>query len=189
MHGSVCCRCENKQRTVDKQCPFSAKHRANLGYFCPHSLKCFICDEWSCAQCRLVRADGEEVSCLTSQLEPHALFFDFDRTFATTRSGGNPMDGNHSIDADLHRLAASHPNVHIVTRNRHEQEIVRFCQSKGLDMTVHSVTTQRTTKADVIQQLLSPEQTAIFVDDDMSEHAQPGIVAMTNVYRVLFVRD
>lgn len=74
---------------------------------------------------------------LVSELSPDVLFLDFDRTVASTRNGNNPLNGVHSVDVDLLGLIAEHGTAHIVTRNRHTEEICEFLARAGVpDATV-----------------------------------------------------
>jgi len=82
------------------------------------------------------------------------VFVDFDRTFASTKNGANPLvgggGGGHRIDEDLLALAAGHANFHVVTRNSHRTEIETFLRRHGLrQFTVHCVP-KGTSKAAVV---------------------------------------
>ena len=48
--------------------------------------------------------------------------------------GADPMSGagGHRIDEDLLTVLCSHPNCHIVTRNRHKESIEAFLAGKGV---------------------------------------------------------
>ena len=63
--------------------------------FCPHHRRCFVCDGadgWAgCAECRLLRGDGEDVVALVQSVDADAVFLDFDRTLATTKRGASPL--------------------------------------------------------------------------------------------------
>ena len=63
------------------------------GSFCPHSLRCFVCDAFSCRRCALTRGDGEDVAALAEEFGAslRVLFLDFDRTLCSTRGGANPL--------------------------------------------------------------------------------------------------
>ena len=71
--------------------------------------QCLLCDNVSCIECMLWRADGEETVRLVDQLEPHRIFLDWDRTLCSTKSGRSPLNGSHSLDPDLFTLMADHP--------------------------------------------------------------------------------
>ena len=127
-----------------------------------------------------------------------SIFVDFDRTLASTKSGGSPLQGNHTVDPDLLTLAASHPNFHIVTRNSHSDDIFVFLKSVGLkNMNVHCVGKGKS-KTDVILNpkfLKQPEvesdegsPSILFVDDQLRELSDPLLRTDSRVLRVLFVR-
>ena len=59
------------------------------------------------------------------------LFFDFDQTWCSTKAGGSPLQGKHSLDDDLTDLATQH-TMYVVTRNSHKAEIEQFLQAKGV---------------------------------------------------------
>mmetsp|Transcript_29998 Transcript_29998/g.47659 ORF Transcript_29998/g.47659 Transcript_29998/m.47659 type:complete len:497 (+) Transcript_29998:165-1655(+) len=42
---------------------------------CPHSLRCFVCDNWTCEQCQVEKCDGEAALELINDLQPNMLFF------------------------------------------------------------------------------------------------------------------
>jgi hypothetical protein len=187
LFNGVCSRCEATLRDQGA-CPFNRTHRATEGLFCPHRSKCFACDHVSCSACRLTRGEGEDARLLVEVLAPHALFVDFDRTLASTRSGANPLVGTHSVDADLAHACASHSNVHVVTRNSHCDEIGQFCERYGVHATVHCVSRMGVSKAALIRQLLAPEHVGVFIDDDIREHVTDGMHDMPNLHRFLLVR-
>jgi hypothetical protein len=57
--------CELDERVTRGRCPY----RAACGSpFCPHAARCFVCDAWSCGECRLTRGDGEDVAELAHDL-------------------------------------------------------------------------------------------------------------------------
>jgi len=152
---------------------------------CPHSLRCFICDFWSCDDCNVIRGDGESVLSFVEELGPNKLLFDFDRTLASTKSGANPLQSNkHKIPPHLHDalglLAKTHNDVHVVTRNSHKYEIEVFLESKGLGhVQVHccraSKLEKRLTKAEIIGHLVGKSDVAIFVDDSPAEILHPKL--------------
>ena len=92
------------------------------------------------------QGDGDAVAALCMQLEPEVLFLDFDRTLATTRSGGSPLDGVHALDVELADLMAAGVPTWVVTRNRHVVEIGAFLKSKG----VHAAGVSRATACAVV---------------------------------------
>eukprot|EP00656_Telonema_subtile_P050178 TRINITY_DN6430_c0_g1_i1.p1 TRINITY_DN6430_c0_g1~~TRINITY_DN6430_c0_g1_i1.p1 ORF type:complete len:130 (-),score=13.59 TRINITY_DN6430_c0_g1_i1:71-460(-) len=125
-----------------------------------------------------------------AQLEPSVVFLDFDRTVCTTKKGADPLQGTHRIDSDLLTLMCLHPNVHIVTRNRHQQSIESFLKLKGVPqrVQVHSTKLLDTDKVDIIRPRLSQDQIGLFIDDDVHELVKPSIVELPGLHRVLFVR-
>jgi hypothetical protein len=63
--------------------------------------------------------------------QPHAVFLDWDRTLCTTRTGGSPLVGKHSLDPDLHGLLVQFARrAHIVTRNSMRDDIAAFLVSQ-----------------------------------------------------------
>ena len=94
VNRGICAECEVKKR-AEGTCPWNSRCRPES--FCPHAARCFVCDAWSCAACGLHRGDGEDVAMLIDSLKPHAIFFDFDRTVATTKGGANPLLGAHTV--------------------------------------------------------------------------------------------
>eukprot|EP00668_Euglena_longa_P032816 GGOE01042270.1.p1 GENE.GGOE01042270.1~~GGOE01042270.1.p1 ORF type:complete len:634 (+),score=101.69 GGOE01042270.1:23-1903(+) len=191
IHRGVCFRCEMTARS-EGRCPFN-KSCHHL-WFCPHASRCFVCDQWSCEACGMWRGDGELVTDLVEQLQPAAVFLDFDRTVASTRSGGDPLVGQHAVDPLLLALCCSHPNVHIVTRNPHLDSIQTFLTGHGAPATlpVHVVgRRQGREKSDVVG-AHSPSPGAgclLFVDDDIREHCRPAMLALRpSLHRVLFAR-
>eukprot|EP00854_Cymbomonas_tetramitiformis_P012148 gene12148-14354_t len=188
----VCHRCEELRRG-EGRCPYS--DRCSPQTFCPHGHKCFVCDAWSCDECHLTHGDGEAVAQLVSRLNPAVIFLDFDRTLASTKNGGSPLQGRHSLDPELETLLRSHPNVHIVTRNPHEQDIREFlARHRVVKVPIHSVGKRSASeKADVLcrPDLLPQDGSAVglFVDDNIQEHCVPRVRALgAALHRVLFVR-
>mmetsp|Transcript_43213 Transcript_43213/g.106716 ORF Transcript_43213/g.106716 Transcript_43213/m.106716 type:complete len:224 (+) Transcript_43213:531-1202(+) len=212
--------------------------------WCPHDLRCFGCDEHSCDRCRLVRGDGEAVESLVLRAlaerpiprpspeatDPNpasqggdpvgssglrALCVDFDRTLASTRSGGSPLVGAHTADAELLSAvcaaASEGAAVAVVTRNSHVQDIESFLAqlgvppsvrvlhvskgvSKGAVMAAHGLIAPRGAGP---PQLGGGEGSAagggggltIFVDDSVDEHvSDPLLASDERVLRVLFTR-
>ncbi len=102
----VCRACENVLRRPRKTaemgetplaCPFATLSCRLPSAFCPHFERCFCCDGWSCAQCRMIRGDGDDVVSVVEGIVANdrahlgGIFLDFDRTFASTKCGGSPM--------------------------------------------------------------------------------------------------
>ena len=75
---------------------------------------------------------AHQVLSAVERLEPSVIFLDFDRTLASTKSGGEPVVGKHTVDTQLLSLCLQHPNVHVVTRNSHQEAIVTFLEAAGL---------------------------------------------------------
>ena len=128
---------------------------------------------------------------MVEQSKPDIIFLDFDRTLATTRGGGSPLQGTHSVDTDLAGMIATHPNVHIVTRNSNKADIAAFLKQEQVAVKhIHSVKKEGKSKSDVIcdESLLPIGKHGIFVDDDITEHADHRLMAHANLTRVLFVR-
>jgi hypothetical protein len=193
INRGVCMRCEEEIRQ-DGVCPGGSKKTGPCPLVCPHSGRCFVCDEWSCEECRLHRGDGDEVANLVERLQPEFLFLDFDRTLASTKGGASPLQGNHSADPDLIALALSTVcQVHVVTRNSHTEAIREFLGRYQVDVPIHSVGKQgKGAKAGVIIGLMQGESQrgggALFVDDDVREHASPALQGCPGLHRVLFAR-
>lgn len=127
---------------------------------------------------------------LANRLRPARIAIDFDRTLATTRSGGLPIVGQHSADSDLMSLLWLHRAAcMIVTRNSHTEAIRAFLSANGApaDVPVHSIR-RPTSKAEVLVPSLGPEEQAILVDDSIAELTDPMVAGQERVHRVLFVR-
>jgi hypothetical protein len=128
VHRSVCCECEDRIRQIEKRCPFRAVCKP--AWFCPHSLRCLICDAHSCDECRLVRGDASTVTAVAGRMAPRRIAFDFDRTLASTKSGAAPVIGKHVADVDLISLMWKYPCI-IVTRNQNKEAIRLFLEEQG----------------------------------------------------------
>eukprot|EP01065_Artemidia_motanka_P007130 TRINITY_DN13520_c0_g1_i1.p1 TRINITY_DN13520_c0_g1~~TRINITY_DN13520_c0_g1_i1.p1 ORF type:complete len:846 (+),score=173.85 TRINITY_DN13520_c0_g1_i1:316-2853(+) len=188
VHRGVCWVCEVRSREAGR-CPFSAKCTDRT--WCPHSSRCFMCDHWSCDQCRFHRGDGDYVSSLVEGTGAKLVCLDFDRTLSTTKAGGSPLQGSHDADQALCGILATHPNVHIVTKNSHASEIAQFLSDRASvpqeSVRVHSVPGRK--KSEVVLRLLEESGgCAVFADDDVKEHLDPALVSAEAVHRVLFVR-
>eukprot|EP00929_Paragymnodinium_shiwhaense_P062013 TRINITY_DN30961_c0_g1_i2.p1 TRINITY_DN30961_c0_g1~~TRINITY_DN30961_c0_g1_i2.p1 ORF type:complete len:676 (+),score=90.79 TRINITY_DN30961_c0_g1_i2:102-2030(+) len=187
VHRGICCECEEVART-NGRCPFNNNCEAR--WFCPHERRCFVCDCHSCPVCRIWRGDSDAVLDLVMRQRPARVFLDFDRTLATTRSGGQPFVGKHNVDQELLSLFWKCPGAcAIVTRNPHVAEIRAFLASHGgpEDAVVHSLKRPRS-KAEFILPDLASGDTAVFVDDSIAELVDPLIARDPRVFRVLFVR-
>jgi hypothetical protein len=153
-----------------------------------------------------VHGDGDDVQELIHRLSPDVLFLDFDRTICSTKTGGSPLQGKHSVDEGLLSciLNAAPGSCHIVTRNQHTEDIRKFLASKGIPagtVGIHSVKAVKSKGPDgkmvttggkvaVIchTDLLPPGKVGLFVDDDIAELVQPEIGDKEGLYRVLFAR-
>jgi len=212
LHRQLCFSCEGELRS-EGCCPYS--ERCGKRSFCPHARRCIVCEAWSCDECRLLRGDGEDVWQLVGQLTPAIVFLDFDRTLATTKAGGSPLEGNHSVDSDLAAVCSGHSRVQVITRNSRKEDIEKFLAMKGCPVSkVRSVKREGLrTKAEAIleeMKCLAPPLTcsvvdvpapaqaqeiptplAIFVDDDIRELTDPGLQPLVDegrLLRFLFVR-
>ena len=172
---------------------------------CEHQGQCLVCDAGfsPCSTCRLARGDGETVAALChsivsttpAPLDPClVLFYDFDRSLATTKSGASPLQGGeHAVDTELAALAAQHA-MHVVTRNSHSSDIAAFLQAKGVRCAGVHVVRKGRSKAEAMLDALPCLATAsgpraIFVDDTVRECCDERIAALPGVlYRVLFRR-
>lgn len=109
----------------------------------------------------------------------------------TTRTGGSPLQGNHSVDPDLFSILCRYADrAHIVTRNSYRDDIKQYLHSKGLhDVPVHSVK-KHESKASVVcdPKLLPVGCVGLFVDDSIQEHADAQLSECKQVFRVLFSR-
>ena len=196
VHRSVCIVCELDERQERGRCPY----RTNCASpFCPHSARCFVCDAWSCGECQLIRGDGEDVAAMALDLQPDVVFLDFDRTLCTTRGGGSPLVGSHTVDPDLMSLVCNRPvgSVHIVTRNSYREDIKEFLRRSALPdcIPIHTVKKHQS-KAEVVCDPIHTAGSAaegkrppvvLFVDDSVAEHLDARLEEY-GVHRVLFGR-
>jgi len=183
----VCCECEELARSKGC-CPFGT--RCKPAWFCKHARRCFICDAHSCEDCRLTRGDGEAVVELASHLRPHRIALDFDRTLASTRTGGMPIFGKHAVDTELLSLLSLNAKTcSIITRNSHVAEIKSFLHAHGAPdvLAVHSLR-RPASKAERLVPDLGADERAVLVDDSIEELVDPLVASDERVHRVLFVR-
>ena len=188
-----CAKCENDARTgrggvscEQGTCPFKKTCKLQ-GAFCDHGNRCFSCDRWSCEECNLVRGGGETVTSLVENFLSEekcgegglilgGIFLDFDRTFASTKSGGSPFpqgldagtavetalqSTDHTLDENLLNLALAYPDlVHVVTRNSNLEHLQIFLAAHGIQpsVSVRSVKLERTSKGVVMKDLLVEAQ-------------------------------
>ena len=99
------------------------------------------------------------------------VFLDFDRTLCSTKSGGSPLIGKHSVDPELLSVAALYP-THLVTRNSHAEQIGVFLEARGVLLAGLHVARKGKSKAEVLERVLSeasPGATAVFADDSIAE--------------------
>jgi hypothetical protein len=185
--GVICCECEADERSAGR-CP--SNHRCKKAWFCGHDLRCFVCDEHSCDECRLQRGDASVVAELAARIVPGHIALDFDRTVASTKAGGAPEVGKHTIDEELCALMWEHKGkVSIVTRNSHREDINAFLAAHGAPpgVPVH-VVNKKMSKADFVCPNGSDAEAILFVDDSIAELVDPQIMCRPNIHRVLFVR-
>ncbi|CAL1142046.1 unnamed protein product [Cladocopium goreaui] len=210
LHRSLCLLCEANVRS-EGRCPYGGD-RCGSRSFCPHEKRCIVCEQWSCEQCQLLRGDGEDVWQLVVQRQPSLVFLDFDRTLCTTKAGASPLQGMHSLDADLVTVCRTHSSVLIVTRSSRSEDIVVFLKrhgihagtgpdgpdkssAKGLQGNVWVRSVKREgldSKAAVILEAMDKEKTGLFVDDDIKELTDAALrelVAQRQLLRLLFVRS
>eukprot|EP00928_Gymnodinium_smaydae_P056136 TRINITY_DN39563_c0_g1_i1.p1 TRINITY_DN39563_c0_g1~~TRINITY_DN39563_c0_g1_i1.p1 ORF type:complete len:656 (+),score=61.41 TRINITY_DN39563_c0_g1_i1:87-2054(+) len=184
---SVCYECEGTAK-ADGRCPFNRSCKTE--WFCTHEKACLKCDEHSCDECRFSRGDGEHVRQVAAEVKPSRICLDFDRTLATTRSGGMPIVGKDSIDMELHNLLWEWRDACcIVTRNSHVKEIETFLAAQGAPggIPIHSLKRPRS-KAEFVLPGLGDSDRILFVDDTLAELMDTSISDDKRVYRVLFVR-
>ena len=121
--------------------------------FAAHHRRCCACEQWSCDECGLHRADGEGVVALVQRLGARcfAIVFDFDQTLCSTKSGAAPVVGRHVLQPELQSLlpqqqagsnstdaghevagGATRPKCCVATRNSHGREIEDFLIASGV---------------------------------------------------------
>ena len=201
IHRGVCLECERCAREAGR-CPFATLNsRCDPRLFCRHTSstgQCLLCDECQgCQTCRLCRGDGADVARLVEQLDPLLVFLDWDRTFCTTRGGGSPLRGSHTLDPELLAVVHDRPDrVHIVTRNSYRDDLREFLgRYVSDDIPIHTCK-KGVAKAEVVFAQAPPHACVLFVDDSIEEHLgfdEPAWEAKAkttgaNVHRVLFVR-
>lgn len=183
----ICCECEDSFRSQGR-CPFGKKCESS--WFCLHAQRCFICDSHSCDACRFSRGGSEEVLSVAAQLRPALIVLDFDRTLATTKSGGMPVVGKHTADEELISLFWRYKeSCMVVTRNSHVAEIKDFLVAHGApeNVAVHSIRRPRS-KAQEFLPLLGERDIAMIVDDGIAELVDPLVSGDDRVHRMLFLR-
>jgi hypothetical protein len=131
---------------------------------------------------------------ISKEVKPLALIaLDFDRTLATTRSGAQPLVGTHTLDPDLLNILWDFQGrCCIVTRNRHNQEIINFLKDSGAptNIPVFSLPKKfsKTTARDFRACLDGNRGHIIVVDDTIAELVDKEMMSSELIHRVLFVR-
>ena len=118
-----------------------------------HHRRCCACEQWSCDECGLHRADGDGVVALVQRLGAScfAIVFDWDQTLCSTKSGAAPVVGRHTLQPELQtllpqqqivsdrketekaRLVGDHlPFCCVATRNSHGRDIENFLSASGV---------------------------------------------------------
>ena len=152
-----------------------------------------------CVECRLAQGDGEAAAALVNELLHGGggltLFLDFDRTLCSTR-GGAPPSQQHSLDADLAALAASHP-MYVITRNSHGDDIAVFLHARGVPCAGVRVVRKGQSKAAAMaavlpsladEQAVGTTPLALFVDDGVREICDRDVAALPGLFRMLLRR-
>ena len=205
----ICSVCEAAKRHKKQTECFFVDCKAGPDAFCPHFSRCFVCDApHSCDLCRLTRGDGEVASALVETIQPKALFLDFDRTLASTKSGASPLppkkkgrhtkEGySHSIDPEL-KLAVlaqqAFGESYVITRNSHKTEIETFLRMHSLPELANNVhvVKKKMPKGEYIREIFSCSEEVgpfLFIDDDIRELSNDTWLRTSpNIYRLLFVR-
>eukprot|EP00873_Tetraselmis_striata_P029932 jgi/Tetstr1/450196/TSEL_037235.t2 len=148
----------------------------------------------SCDECGMFYADGDDVQCLVDRFQPVAIYLDFDRTLCTTRGGGSPLIGNHSLDPGLTSVLSCAPETAtVVTRNSYREDIKKFMEMKGMGKAKIFTTKKHQSKADAMLDpaVLQPGQCILFVDDTIAELIDPRLTSKYHrgqLKRVLFSR-
>ena len=204
----VCWECEGTLRQAGV-CPFDqSRGKARAGgraaghAFCPHQLKCAVCDGGfaPCVACGLAQGDGDAVAALCAEHAPATaatgqpaapgalsmLFVDFDRTLCTTKSGSSPLHGTHSLDAELVALAAQLP-THVVTRNSHADEIRAFLSQRGVRVAGVHVVPRKESKAVTMLALCPALGAPPLAEGEPDADAEAGDDA--GAVRAIFVDD
>jgi len=180
--------------------------QCRVNAFCPHSLRCFVCDApHSCETlCQFSMGDGELVAEWIEQLKPYYLLIDFDRTLCSTKRGSSPLSKHqssvvHTIDAELMDILINqqlYKEAHVVTRNSHKADIEEFLRMNGLvylSNNVH-VVPKKKSKGSYIKETFYAgsnlvDKISLYLDDDVRELvSDPFLQEDKRIYRVLFVR-
>ena len=202
-------------------CPVSA--------WCPHRRRCMACEALffsECASCGVTRGDGEDVAALVESFDMLCVFLDFDRTLCATKQGASPVrrtterkEAEASLpfpyaefDAALMSVATSHRETHVVTRNRHVDDIAAFLAHHGVrdaKRKVHNVARGESKAGAIIDVMRAAKcalaekakadssreaeehlrfASAVFVDDSIAELVDEEVAAIPGLTRVLFSR-
>ena len=208
-------------RLSKKSCPQSA--------WCPHHKRCLSCEVLTfqgCSVCGIIRGDGEDVVSMVETKDltgNYVVFLDFDRTLCATKVGSSPIVKSKSetddqtektfAEHDTHLLSIilSHSQTHVVTRNRHVDDIISFLAHHGVrdaDRKVHHVgkgESKARVMVDVlgkntgknksayhtssgVQTISHTNPSAVFVDDSIAELLDEEVAAIPGLQRVLFSR-
>eukprot|EP00750_Incisomonas_marina_P008683 INCI15589.1.p1 GENE.INCI15589.1~~INCI15589.1.p1 ORF type:complete len:478 (-),score=75.28 INCI15589.1:24-1457(-) len=130
--------------------------------WCNKCCKCVVCEpDAGCLHTRLLRMDGEEVLSLAKAIDAKSgsrlglVCVDFDQTLCSTKCGGVPVLGNHSVDASLlalYRWCQSQTRMQrqdetggngipfcVVTRNSNTSAIRAFLKAHGVEAEIFCV--------------------------------------------------
>lgn len=130
---------------------------------------------------------------LVRSIHPEFVLLDFDQTLCSTKSGLQPIPGKHGLNPQLFEILASHPKVHIITRQnvRHKQFLENFIklhlECNGFDPSkefhVHCLgqSKPKLSKADIMDSLMDSNTYAVFVDDGVREVSIFTKTAMAHV--------
>jgi hypothetical protein len=156
------------------------------------------------------------------------VFLDFDRTLCATKQGASPVrrtterkEGEllsvpfpffAEFDAALMSVATSHRETHVVTRNRHVDDIAAFLAHHGVrdaKRKVHNVARGESKAGAIIDVMRAAKcaraekakadssreaeehlrfASAVFVDDSIAELVDEEVAAIPGLTRVLFSR-
>ena len=179
-----------------------------------------------CASCGVTRGDGEDVAALVESFDMLCVFLDFDRTLCATKQGASPVrrtterkEAEASLpfpyaefDAALMSVATSHRETHVVTRNRHVDDIAAFLAHHGVrdaKRKVHNVARGESKAGAIIDVMRAAKcalaekakadssreaeehlrfASAVFVDDSIAELVDEEVAAIPGLTRVLFSR-
>merc|ERR1712039_15783 len=109
------------------------------------------------------------------------IFLDFDQTLCSTKNGGAPRIGKHTLDPDLQEvLTRFQHSTEIVTRNSCRADIEKFLQDCSVPVVPVRTVSKGTSKASIVLDGLRLQneyhqdskfwRPVIFVDDTLAEH-------------------